>query len=325
MAEGVAYLHGRNIVHRDLKPENLLVENSGPRPVVKIADFGLARVCGQTGAGGFNINQYYMDTIAGTRYYWPPEMLRHMLAQQADQVTYTAKTDIWAMGIIIAAILDRMIDPLRPGKLQPVIPVDEQAMPVAEAILRYPGFPLADMLMKSEPPGSRVKDLALSMLAVNPHQRPTSDQVLRSLRHITNPSNRANVPGPPAMPPPVPHIPSMPAPPPYTSSLPPSYSSAMRSPCPLARPPSPMHTVVEIPVESSERDSENQTSWMACCCAACWKWDSDKKFYSLAGKGLGWVIVLLIMWVIAIAVVFYLFPIFFCYYLYCHKHCCDDS
>eukprot|EP00058_Branchiostoma_floridae_P008636 XP_002594124.1 hypothetical protein BRAFLDRAFT_68434 [Branchiostoma floridae] len=152
--DGITYALKRLTVYSSDSAELIQREINALR---QIADFGLARVCGQTGAGGFNINQYYMDTIAGTRYYWPPEMLRHMLAQQADQVTYTAKTDIWAMGIIIAAILDRMIDPLRPGKLQPVIPVDEQAMPVAEAILRYPGFPLADMLMKSEPPGSRVK------------------------------------------------------------------------------------------------------------------------------------------------------------------------
>ncbi|XP_078689154.1 serine/threonine-protein kinase PDIK1L-like [Branchiostoma floridae x Branchiostoma belcheri] len=221
MAEGVAYLHGRNIVHRDLKPENILVENSGRRPIVKIADFGLARVCGQAEVDGFDLNHYYMETIAGTLYYWPPEMLRHTLAQQAELVlmTYTAKTDVWAMGVIIAAILGRMIDPIREGKLQPVIPVDERAIPVAEAVITYPGFPLADMLMKSETPRSPVKTLALSMLAADPHQRPTSQQVLRRLRSIIRLPDRVQLQGPPAMPSPPPYTAVEMPPPPHTPVL----------------------------------------------------------------------------------------------------------
>ena len=39
------YVHEMNITHRDLKPENILLSYSAPDadPVVKIADFGLAK------------------------------------------------------------------------------------------------------------------------------------------------------------------------------------------------------------------------------------------------------------------------------------------
>ena len=39
------YVHEMNITHRDLKPENILLSFSAPDadPVVKIADFGLAK------------------------------------------------------------------------------------------------------------------------------------------------------------------------------------------------------------------------------------------------------------------------------------------
>ena len=40
------YLHKRKIVHRDLKAANLLMDETG---VVKIADFGVARVMDTTG------------------------------------------------------------------------------------------------------------------------------------------------------------------------------------------------------------------------------------------------------------------------------------
>ena len=38
---GVNYCHQNNIIHRDLKPANLLVSPTG---ILKLADFGLARV-----------------------------------------------------------------------------------------------------------------------------------------------------------------------------------------------------------------------------------------------------------------------------------------
>ena len=44
VAEGLVVLHACGIVHRDVKPENILVDESSPAPLVKLADFGISRL-----------------------------------------------------------------------------------------------------------------------------------------------------------------------------------------------------------------------------------------------------------------------------------------
>lgn len=84
---GVDFLHSNRIVHRDLKPQNILVTNDG---LVKLADFGLARVYGFEMA---------LTSVVVTLYYRAPEVLL------LD--TYGTAVDIWSCGCIFAELHTR--------------------------------------------------------------------------------------------------------------------------------------------------------------------------------------------------------------------------
>lgn len=87
VAEGLAEAHERGIVHRDVKPANLMLPRDG---VVKIVDFGLARL-----AGGPGLTRTGMSV--GTPAYMSPE--------QARSETVDHRTDLWSLGIVLYEML----------------------------------------------------------------------------------------------------------------------------------------------------------------------------------------------------------------------------
>jgi len=74
------------IIHRDIKPANILIANSVP----KFADFGFA-VCKHVNTN--NMGNYNV----GTPLYMAPESLLHN--------TYSYKSDIWALGVVLFEML----------------------------------------------------------------------------------------------------------------------------------------------------------------------------------------------------------------------------
>jgi len=96
IADGLAAAHAAGVVHRDLKPDNvLLFERDGVRDIVKVLDFGIAKVHLDEGSGHKPLTQ--IGTIFGTPQYMSPE--------QGQGRTVDARSDLYALGVLLYEML----------------------------------------------------------------------------------------------------------------------------------------------------------------------------------------------------------------------------
>ncbi|KAF1794953.1 Calcium/calmodulin-dependent/calcium-dependent protein kinase [Phytophthora cactorum] len=88
VAKVLRYCHSEGVTHRDLKPENLLYADETESAVIKIADFGFAKLVTE---------ETNMSTMCGTPGYYAPEIVR--------KLPYDSKCDIWSLGVIAYILL----------------------------------------------------------------------------------------------------------------------------------------------------------------------------------------------------------------------------
>ncbi|KAM1006905.1 hypothetical protein EV1_003546 [Malus domestica] len=148
VSKGMTYLHQNNIIHRDLKAANLLMDEN---EVVKVADFGVARVKSQSGV---------MTAETGTYRWMAPEVIEHK--------PYDHKADIFSFGVVLWELLT--------GKLpyEYLTPL-QAAVGVAQKGLR-PTIP------KNAPP--KLAELLEKCWQQDPASRPDFSEIIEILQTL---------------------------------------------------------------------------------------------------------------------------------------------
>ncbi|NXB08753.1 PDK1L kinase, partial [Cnemophilus loriae] len=175
LSSAVAFLHRNRIVHRDLKADNILVAHGRAGPVVKVADFGLSKVC----RGRGNVNQLCFSSACGSNFYMAPEVW---------EGRYTAKADIFALGVIFWAMAERIT--FRDGDterelLGTYIRQGEELIPLGEALLENPNLKLQIPLRNEKSMPEDLCQLLHHMLAFNPKERLDASQLEAQIRRIS--------------------------------------------------------------------------------------------------------------------------------------------
>jgi len=162
IVDAIRYCHSMGIAHRDLKPENLLYATTDPNSIIKITDFGLAKV----------INNDLMTTACGTPGYVAPEILHGK--------GYDIAVDYWSIGVILYVMLcgfppfsedsnEKLFDMIKTGNYE---------------------FPSPQW----DPISDYAKDLIKKLLVVDPSKRLNAEGILKHPWVVGDVTPRNNLP-----------------------------------------------------------------------------------------------------------------------------------
>ena len=97
-AHGLAYLASRGIVHRDLSPDNILVIERGGDRLVKLLDFGVAKLFEKsTGLESLTATGFFLGKVA----YGSPEQLGSL----GHGAALDWRSDVYSLGVIFYQVL----------------------------------------------------------------------------------------------------------------------------------------------------------------------------------------------------------------------------
>jgi len=97
LCQAVAAMHKQAIIHRDLKPENIIINNNSGKNIVKLLDFGLAKLIGGEREEKWLRTLTGRGKIHGTIFYMSPE--------QCEGKKLDHRTDIYSLGILAYEML----------------------------------------------------------------------------------------------------------------------------------------------------------------------------------------------------------------------------
>jgi eukaryotic-like serine/threonine-protein kinase len=160
ICDALAVAHAQGVVHRDIKPANILLTTTG---TVKVCDFGIARLTHQQ-----QTDLTAPHTAIGTSAYMAPE--------QASGAAVDARTDLYALGCVLYALLTG--HPPFTGDNALTVLWQHQHQTAASVVSIRP----------TTPPDLDV--LITRLLAKNPADRPATATEVRELLAVSSGSER---------------------------------------------------------------------------------------------------------------------------------------
>ncbi|XP_072363945.1 ribosomal protein S6 kinase alpha-5-like isoform X1 [Scyliorhinus torazame] len=147
LVSAVRYMHDCGIVHRDLKPENILFTDQNDGAMIKIVDFGFARVKPS--------DSQPLKTPCFTLLYAAPEIFK--------QNGYDESCDLWSLGVILYTMLSGLI-PFQSMQQTVISSTDEITRTIKEG-----NFSLAGETWNNV--SQEAKELVQGLLTVDPNSR----------------------------------------------------------------------------------------------------------------------------------------------------------
>lgn len=177
-AKALAVAHGQGVAHRDIKPANLFLTNIGGREVVKILDFGIAKVMAESESMTRAFEETGASLQAFTTRYGAPEQFSRRYGATGPW------TDVFAFALVfVEAVIGRHALEGSDAAQLFVTAADTERRPTLRAL----GHPSPDS----------VEQVLLRALAVDPRERyPNAEAFWMALESAVEQSGLA--PGPAA-------------------------------------------------------------------------------------------------------------------------------
>jgi serine/threonine protein kinase len=150
----VGTAHSLGIVHRDLKPDNIFLAQESGHSVVKVLDFGIAKLTATEGDAAKTAGLTGTGSMLGTPFYMSPE-------QAFGEKDVDHRADVWALGIIFYQCLSGLL-PTRADNMGQILKIIvTQGIPPLASVA--PGVPqdVAELIgrMLSRDKAARPRDL----------------------------------------------------------------------------------------------------------------------------------------------------------------------